>query len=604
MATFLTPIKTAENLGEGRFAARLSQKLEDDYLCWHNVPVGPKRSYPDFIVLHPRRGLLVLEVKDWKLQSIQRADPLSVALLTPTGLKHVPNPLEQGRAYAMQLADMLERDPVLRVPNGKYQGRLVCPWGYGAILANITRKEFDATDLGQAIDEDLLICQDEMTESVDALKFQSRLWRMFKVQFQSTLTMPQVNQIRAHIFPDVRVDSGDQPRQGELSVDQVVNWMNVMDLEQERAARRLRSGHRVIHGVAGSGKTLILGFRCLHLAETMRKPILVLCYNVALAAKLQDFMHQHKISDATVTVRHFHGWCNDQLTLYHVEKPAPGTNFPDRLVERVIGGVDRGQIPRAQYGAVMIDEGHDFNPEWLKLVVQMVDPESNSFLLLYDSAQSIYRKKRVSLSSLGIQAIGRTTILKRNYRNTIEVLDLAWQFAKELMQASRVNDDETPLVDPISAGRGGSTPDLVQLSSLQAEVSYIAEQLRDFHEHGRPWNKMAVLYRARFVGEEMVKALKTAKVPFEWLQQNNKSRHFNPNQNSVKVMTIHSSKGLEFPIVAIPGIGFMPYDGFDPNEEARLLYVGMTRAMDQLILTASRQSNFVARIEAAHAQAA
>ena len=60
------------------------------------------------------------------------------------------------------------------------------------------------------------------------------------------------------------------------------------------------------------------------------------------------------------------------------------------MVERVIRGVERGQIPAAQYQAVLIDEGHDFEPEWLKLVVQMVDPSTNSLLVLYDDAQIIY----------------------------------------------------------------------------------------------------------------------------------------------------------------------------------------------------------------------
>lgn len=63
--------------------------------------------------------------------------------------------------------------------------------------------------------------------------------------------------------------------------------------------------------------------------------------------------------------------------------------------------------PRAQYDALLIDEGHDFEADWLKLVVQMVDPETNSLLLLYDDAQSIYRKTSglgFTLSSVGVQA--------------------------------------------------------------------------------------------------------------------------------------------------------------------------------------------------------
>ncbi len=65
--------------GERRFAERLEQKLEEDYLCWFDVPIGPANMHPDFVVLHPRRGLIILEVKDWKLDTIIDADRLQVA---------------------------------------------------------------------------------------------------------------------------------------------------------------------------------------------------------------------------------------------------------------------------------------------------------------------------------------------------------------------------------------------------------------------------------------------------------------------------------------------------------------------------------------------
>ncbi|AGA84657.1 NERD domain-containing protein [Stutzerimonas stutzeri] len=55
--------------GERRLAERLEKLLEDDYFCWSNVPVGPKARYPDFAVLHPPRGILVLKVKE--LASLQ-----------------------------------------------------------------------------------------------------------------------------------------------------------------------------------------------------------------------------------------------------------------------------------------------------------------------------------------------------------------------------------------------------------------------------------------------------------------------------------------------------------------------------------------------------
>jgi superfamily I DNA/RNA helicase len=41
---------------------------------------------------------------------------------------------------------------------------------------------------------------------------------------------------------------------------------------------------------------------------------------------------------------------------------------------KVTDMVECSQMPSGQYQAVMIDEGHDFAPEWLKLITQMVDP--------------------------------------------------------------------------------------------------------------------------------------------------------------------------------------------------------------------------------------
>lgn len=63
-------------------------------------------------------------------------------------------------------------------------------------------------------------------------------------------------------------------------------------------------------------------------------------------------------------------------------------------------------------------------------------------------------------------------------------------------------------------------------------------------------------------------------------------------QDSVKLMTIHAAKGLEFDYVFIPGLeqGLFPHDGFgeddrDEEEERRLMYVALTRARKKLYLS-------------------
>jgi len=61
-------------------------------------------------------------------------------------------------------------------------------------------------------------------------------------------------------------------------------------------------------------------------------------------------------------------------------------------------------------------------------------------------------------------------------------------------------------------------------------------------------------------------------------------------------MTLHTSKGLEFPVVAIAGIGFLPHRNENEVRAARLLYVGMTRAAGHLMMTASGESTFIARL--------
>ena len=164
MATLIPALSTCARrmtAGERRLAQRLETLLEPDYLCWYDVPVGTKYQHPDFLVLHPRRGLLILEVKDWACDSIQRINPVSVTVLTPTGPKEVGNPLVQARQYAFGVKNLLERDSQLIAPQGHaHCGKLVCPYGFGVVLSAITRKQFDNTDLGEVLPSHLVICKD------------------------------------------------------------------------------------------------------------------------------------------------------------------------------------------------------------------------------------------------------------------------------------------------------------------------------------------------------------------------------------------------------------------------------------------------------------
>ena len=270
----------------------------------------------------------------------------------------------------------------------------------------------------------------------------------------------------------------------------------------------------------------------------------------------------------------------------------------DQLVERVIAGVDRGQIPRNQYGAVLIDEGHDFEPDWYKLIVQMVDPATNALLVLYDDAQNIYgqaSRKKLSWKSLGVQAQGRTTILKLNYRNTLEILSVARGFANELLLGRSDDDDGVPLIAPESAGRRGALPELIRVERQEEQLSAIIQRLRDELAAGRSLSDMAVIFRNGWEGEKLHEALQRAGIASQLAEGNGKSSLFVVD-DTVKLVTMHSSKGLEFPLVIIPGLGSLPKPGKNEAEEARLLYVAMTRATERLVLIHHEDSIFSQRI--------
>lgn len=76
---------TSYDIREKRFARLLEAKLEEDYLCWYDVPVGNKALHPDYIIFHPNRGLLILEVKDWKVDTLIGLDKEQATLLTDRG---------------------------------------------------------------------------------------------------------------------------------------------------------------------------------------------------------------------------------------------------------------------------------------------------------------------------------------------------------------------------------------------------------------------------------------------------------------------------------------------------------------------------------------
>ena len=76
-------------------------------------------------------------------------------------------------------------------------------------------------------------------------------------------------------------------------------------------------------------------------------------------------------------------------------------------------------------------------------------------------------------------------------------------------------------------------------------------------------------------------------------EQTTKSDDYQPGAEAIQVMTMKVSKGLEFPVVALPGVGHMRAPGEDEKEAARVFYVAATQ---RFVIIASGSAGFVNRL--------
>lgn len=612
----LRQIESRCNAGERRVLDQLRQCLDDQHIVWHDLPVGEAARQPDFIVLGPGLGLLLLEVKDWKLATIRQATPDRVELATASGPVMTAHPLRQVRDHAMALADLLQRDPALVHDDGPHRGRLALRYGWGAVMSNLRRAEVAALPGFDAVFPPArTLLRDDLDDSVDPETFVQRLSGLFTVDLAQRLTPAQRERIRWHLFPELRLGAPAPAPTPAEAPPEVPDLLQVMDLQQEQVARTLGDGHRVIHGVAGSGKTMILVHRARLLASEAEpaRPVLVLCYNRALADRIEALVAPDEPLRARLQVRTFHGWCAELARRHRIAVPAPpegqdDADAPARLAQAVIAAADAGRVPLGGHHAVLIDEAHDFEDDWLRLAAAMTDPAARRLLVLYDDAQSIYQRlrRRFSFTSVGIQARGRTSVLRLNYRNTAEVLGLALRFARGLLpergrdrEAGRDDeDDRVTGVAPSSSGRRGPRPVLIRARSEHEEAELLAARIADAVVAGTPLGEIAVLCRTRAQMAPIAEALARRGLPLQSMGSAG-FQHFDWSQAGIRLVTLHSAKGLEFAHVHVAGLQRLPWRDETLEDAVRLVYVAMTRATQSLVLSCCGSSPVVERLQAA-----
>ena len=601
-------IKNSATAGERMFFKTLRDVLPDDFIVYYEPEI--RNKYPDFVIIGPDLGILVLEVKDYKRNKLLSANSDNWVLWTDTGEESVISPLKQSRQYMFHIIDCLKKDKDLVQLEGPYKMKLKFPCGYGTVFTRLTQRHFIENDLYDIIAPNLCFTREEIDyEDANFSKelFMEKIYSMFTIPFKlnEKLTYDEMNRIRFHLFPEIRIsaEKGERtPYQDQLLLS--LHDIKVMDLHQEKLARQLGDRNRLIRGVAGSGKTLILASRAKILAK--QHPdwnILILCFNISLAKTIEqlaeqmmnepedlfDFLEEKR--EHNVKVRYFHEFLFKDL------------RTKEHYIPTLIQKIDDGSAIMPKYDAILIDEGQDFDSNWYMLVSKLLNPATMSLLLVEDRAQDIYRRKRSYVQDTGLDFRGRSKILNINYRNTAEIVHFAWDFYKHFTKLgdhllqTQLSDE---IIIPRSTKRSGQPPAIKSFTSFFEEADFVARQIeRLWKIRGIPLEEILILYRVKYASGfnyigVLQRALQERNIPNYWITENEESkRKFNRHEPSVKICTFDSSKGLDFAAVFMVGLQETPFQKEEELEkEISRVYIGMTRAKQYLCLTYSGKSIF------------
>lgn len=230
-----------------------------------------------------------------------------------------------------------------------------------------------------------------------------------------------------------------------------------------------------------------------------------------------------------------------------------------------------------RYKHIVVDEAQDLSPESIRSLADAIPPDG-SLTLFADYAQQIYGQ-RVSWRSCGLK-VAKIEVFLDNYRNSPEIARLAIAMSQMLHFT-----DSADLVEPRAPQRAaGAKPTLVRYPSPAAEAAAVAANAADFGKVAR----VGVLARTRSEARQAVHGIRRVRM-----------LHDNMNRweigSGVYAGTYHSAKGLEFDVVFLPFCGgarcpdmdTVATFGYDEaaSRESRLLYVGVTRARDELVIT-------------------
>ena len=247
-----------------------------------------------------------------------------------------------------------------------------------------------------------------------------------------------------------------------------------------------------------------------------------------------------------------------------------------------------------KYTHIIVDETQDLTRVQLEFIKTLYMNRSySSMLFVSDTAQSIYPEawlvKGRSFTSIGLDMTGKSTSLSKSYRTTIQIAYAAYS----LIADDKNIIEEDNFVKPSLIDKQGVYPVYRGFKNKILEAEYVTKIINDELKEKYNYKDIAIISRFKNQLKEIKNYLEKNNIPYKEIE-NNEELDF--SDDCVKLLTMHFVKGLEFKVVMIVGLNdkYMPLKSFENEFEdvdfmesmdRRLLYVGMTRATEQLFLT-------------------
>lgn len=482
-------------------------------------------------------------------------------------------------------------------------------------LPNISRAELLTKADEKAVDlifpKDLTLTSDVFQSwQNDSAAVMSSIMQGFKgvkgTRWWHGVTDEQMEELKKLLIPYCK----DNSKRKTLSLQfEYPSKLHMLDILQVQEVGKVGSGHRLLWGVAGSGKTIILIERAKKIAcDNPNARILITCFNKSLAGYLHLIFSKHK----NIEAMHFHEvsrkyWGKSPISEY------------EKLLEHVKNHPVADEL---KFDTILIDEAQDFDPCWFSILLELIkDKENGDFLIVGDGMQSLYKTSKISWKSIGIQAQGRIKYLRKNYRNSTEIANVASLFSPQ----SNEREDEcvcsVELNPAYSDRQAGIKPLVIEIASYDDLIKEITQTVNSMTQGylfnvdlPRPLEpkEICVVYPTKNLNDS------TGRKVFDDLKGqlqliapvvdiNTYYNDYDTHRESLTLATVHSAKGLQYKAVIV-----FAADSFDKRptlngkeaksggafaDPERLFYVALTRAEDILVITGLNNSGFIERLK-------